>query len=364
MRIGLALGFIGSLVLAPLNARIPWWNPQFRYRVRVTVHSGFYRRTDYLVRQPLDFAPSLKIAEGSLRVVEWDAARRSAREVPSQIGVGVNGERALCWQMAGTTPTLTERVFYLYFDTRPGPPRPSYPPVPGADQPPPGNLLRNPGFEEADPQNPALPNHWQPVGGPEVGESVRTDEFAHSGRFSLKVTNRQGGETSIGLGQWVDGLKPGASYLLRGWVKITEFQSGGAGLTVWYTPAPGQTLPGNNKTQAGGGGITDWIPLVATGVIYHDPARGYSITVEKTLPGTAGGRVEATCWYGQLTAYFDGLELLERHRDAFAPCEVTVGPVEQRPTEGRWRRRRNGEWRDPIALETSKGAKSTATDAP
>lgn len=334
MRIVWTLGLLGHLVWAPSQPRVPWWNPQFRYRVRVTVHSGFYWRTDYLVRQPLDFARSLKIEEGSLRVVEWDPARKSAQEIPSQIGVEANGQRALCWQMAGTTPTLTERVFYLYFNTQPRPRRPPYPPVPGADQPPPSNLLRNPGFEEADPQNPALPAQWRPVGDPTVGEAVRTDEFAHSGRFSVKVTNLRGGDTSIGLGQWVNGLKPGVSYLLRGWVKIIAHQSGGAGLTVWYTPAPGRTLPSNNKTQAGSGGVTDWVPLVATGVIYHDPARGYSITVDKTLPGTAGGNVEATCWYGQLTAYFDDLELLERNRDAFAPCQVTVGPVETRRRMG------------------------------
>jgi hypothetical protein len=232
--------------------------------------------------------------------------------------------------MAGRTPTLTERVFYVYFNAQPGVPRPHYPPVPGADEPPPGNLLANPGFEEADPENADRPAGWSIVGSQEAGSAARTDEFAHTGRFSAKVTNAQGGSTSLGLGQHVKGLKPGVSYLLRGWIKITAHQDGGAGLTVWYTPAEGQSLPGNNKTQAGTGGVADWTPVWATGVIYHDPDRGYSITVDKTLPGTAGGSVEVTCWYGQLTAYFDDLELFERNRDAFAPAWVTVGKVERR----------------------------------
>lgn len=327
---GLLLGFGAIPGLSAVQPRVPWWNPQYGYRVRVTVNSGFYPRTDYLVRQPLGFAKSLQVDEESLRVTEWDEAKKVAREVPSQIGLGAGGGRALCWQMQGQTPTLTDRVFYLYFSTKPVALRPNYPPVTGADKPPPGNLVLNPGFEEVDPQNPNLPSHWKQTGATDVGDVARTEEFAHSGKFSVKVVNRKGGNTSIGLGQQVDGLRPDASYLVRGWVKIIEHQSGGAGLTVWYTPAPGQKLPGNNKTQTGGGGVTDWVQFLATGVIYHDPARGHSIVVDKTLPGTAGGWVEVSCWYGTLAAYFDDLELVERDRDAFAPCFVTVGQVEKR----------------------------------
>ncbi|MBI3919883.1 MAG: carbohydrate binding domain-containing protein [Armatimonadetes bacterium] len=322
---------------------VPWWNRQFGYRVKVTVNSNFYKRSDYLIRLPLNSLhvptePSSTnhqpLAEDSLRVVEWEGRIKSAREVPSQLGLGAGGQRALCWQMSGETATLTERVYYVYSDIRAVAPRPEYAPIAGADKPPPGNLVRNPGFEEANPENTSLPLHWKQSGN-DVGEVVRTDEFAHSGSFSVEVTNRQGGPTSLGLAQQVEGVKPGTTYLLRGWVKVTEQQSGGAGVTVWYTPGPGQKLPGNNKTQAGGGGVADWVQLVATGVIYHDPDRGASIVVEKTLPGTAGGWVEASCWYGVLTAYFDDLELIERDRDAFAPCFVIAGEVETRPAERR-----------------------------
>lgn len=325
----------------PRGQSVPWWNRQFGYRVKVTVNSNFYKRSDYLIRLPLN---SLRIppepsstnhqpfAEDSLRVVEWEGKTKSAREIPSQLGLGPGGKRALCWVMGGETATLTERVYYVYLDAKGTARRASYAPIAGADKPPPENLVLNPGFEEADPQSISLPLHWKQSGN-EVGEVARTDEFAHSGKYSVKVTNRKGGATAIGLGQQVDGLKPNASYLLRGWAKVTEQQSGGAGVTVWYTPAPGQKLPGNNKTQAGGGGVADWVQLVATGVIYHDPDRGASIVVEKTLPGTAGGWVEASCWYGILTAYFDDLELIERDRDAFAPCFVIAGEVETRKGE-------------------------------
>ena len=315
-------------------APIPWWDADLGYRARVTVGSGFYKRTDYLVRQPLSFVEGLEVNEQSLHVVEWDEAGSRAREIPSQLGLAQGDVPALCWLMDGETPTLTERVYFVYFDSGQDAPRPNYPPVPGADEPPPGNLLRNSGFEEADDQAPKLPDHWKLTGSQEVGETVRTDELAHSGRFSVKIANRKGGATSLGLAQDVEGLKPGRSYLVRGWAKITEHQSGGAGLTVWYTPAPERKLPGNNKTQAGGGGVTDWVQFVGTGVIYHHPDRGKSITVDKTLPGTAGGVFTATSWYGVLTAYFDDLELYERDRDAFAPVFVTVSEVARRPPEG------------------------------
>jgi len=271
-----------------------------------------------------------KVDCGSIRVVELDPARQAGVEVPSKSTSGQSSERVtICWRLAGVTPTLTERRFFAYFDTVDRGPKepPNYPSIAGADESVAGNLVRNASFEELDKDNPNVPAGWS-FSGTKSGSAALSAEEAHSGRYCIKLTNTVGKLTSVQCSQFVK-LKPNTRYILRGWVKIAEHHSGGAGLTVWYLPQEGKKLPSNNKTQVGCRGASDWTRFSYSRVNYFDPVVKQNLKIDKTLPGTGGGTVSMSVWYGKLTAYFDDLEVMEASLDHLAPLDVTVGKPEQ-----------------------------------
>jgi hypothetical protein len=158
----------------------------------------------------------------------------------------------------------------------------------------------------------------------------RASGQAHSGRFSLMLANRKGGETAASAEQTVAPLLPRRRYLISGWVKITECEGGTAVVTTWYSPRAGEKAPPNYKTQTGTQGVCDWLKIETTRIICFDADRKEHVYPPVTLDCTGGGRFEVACYYGVLTAYFDDLRLVEWSRDTLAPPTVTVGPPERR----------------------------------
>ncbi len=104
----------------------------------------------------------------------------------------------LVWQIPGEMAALESRPYWVYFDTVGAMPRkpPKYPPIPGADTKP-ANAVRNPGFEQADPNDPTKPAEWTPSDS--SGSTVKpkgTMQIVHepvrSGKNALKLHCTEG----------------------------------------------------------------------------------------------------------------------------------------------------------------------------
>ncbi len=318
------------LLLSPFfsSPATGWLDAGYNYRVTITVDAGFYDRTDCLVRLPLridEWAGRKAEVHDALRLYEVTKKGKLIAETPAALSADGSELR---WIVSGRTECLSKRYYQLYFDTAASAPRlPDYSNAP--PEPAPLNLLLNPGFEQASPTDPRQAAGWTFHGGPDLIVE-RSDEQAHTGRYSLKVVNHRGGNTAASASQFVAQLLPGKRYLVSGWVKIVECESGSATVTTWYSARKGERLPGNYKSQAGTRGVCDWLKIETTRIVYYDAEHKEHVYPPVTLQCTGGGRFEIACCYGILTAYFDDLRLVEWSRDILSPPTATVGRPQKR----------------------------------
>jgi len=316
--------------------RAPWWDDAYHYRMAVTVNSLFWERKDVLVRAKVDFLEQLvkikvldRLALNSIRVVEA-GEQEKGRLLPSQFNTTDHASGDVCWVLKGKTPPLTERRYFIYFDTLEHglKPKPAFGKVPGADRPAAGNRVRNPGFEEPDPADARRAVHWD-FGEIPLEGACRTDEDAHSGRYCLKLDTHRGGSRTVSISQRVP-AQEGKKYLVRGWIKYKAHQSGTAGVWAWYDFAKPQHAYGNYKTSASMRGVKEWMPVSASWINVYNQRLKQNLKIPATLPGTKSARVSPSAYYGQMTVYLDDVAFIELDRDALAPVEVTVGEVEKK----------------------------------
>ena len=301
-----------------------WWNADFAYRVPVTVNTLFWARTDAVAQAKVDFAALLKAAgqfdPNSIRVV--DAANRLA---PCQV---VDGE--LRWVIKGKQPALTDLRYYVYFDTLAHGPKPASAQVAGEELALNANPVKNASFEEPDPADAKRAAHWD-FGKHTPATVCRSDEDAHSGRYSLRVDTRNVKQPAVSSVSQRVPAEPGKVYIVRAWVKFKAYDSGAAGVWAWYRFAERQKRYGNYKTFASGRGTTDWLQVRGCRINVFDRNRNENTLIGATLPGTAMAKIAPGACYGNIVVYIDDVEFLELNREANRPLEVTLGQVESRP---------------------------------
>jgi hypothetical protein len=231
MRPGLLIGLLmcaGSIGLgAPAPSNPTGWRfPELRFRVPLTIHSGLYLRENCLVRWPIESKALLQttgvdgpMATNSFRVVAEDSPGEIAHLfVPRADGAG-----ELRWLMPGQLDLLSTRRIWVYFDTHsaPGVATKSGEALSAAElavllPDEPTNLVRNPGFEIADPGQPKLPAEWLTLAS---GDSTGTVELVnnprHSGLRALKLEGVSGGW--FGVRQEHIPLKPNRLYRVGVW---------------------------------------------------------------------------------------------------------------------------------------------------
>jgi len=313
-----------------------WWDAEYRFRAPVTVGSLFQEREDALVRVKVNFAELLeqvaageKLDGNSIRVVEVGKDGKSSL-VTSQFvsDDGLSGD--LCWIMAGKTPTLTERQYMIYFDiARNGPkPKPAVAKVPGADAKPGANLVKDPGFEAPDPKDPKGAADWSFPKGKASDAACRTDEEAHSGKYSLKLVTTEK-ELVRSIHQQVP-VTAGKKYLVRGWVKCPDFQKGAAGVWAWYIfDKPRHKEYGNYKTSAAGRVTNEWTQLSASWINVQIRETGEQRKIPALLPGTVKASISPAAYYGAMTVYIDDVEFIELGAKKTEPMEVKLGAAER-----------------------------------
>jgi uncharacterized membrane protein len=108
----------------PTNAE--WWNTSWHYRIRIDIDTDQYGRTNWPVEQQINFTdmlPSGTFDVNSTRIVEYSQSGSVLYEVPSQFDIGDNFDVSdnalgnLVFLLNGTTPSSTNRTFYVYYDT-------------------------------------------------------------------------------------------------------------------------------------------------------------------------------------------------------------------------------------------------------
>jgi uncharacterized membrane protein len=117
-----------------------WWNGSWHHRVKLTVNTSYYDRFEWPVEYEVNFTSlleDLNVTAGfdwnSTRVIEVNTSGGVLHELPSQFDragdydVGSNAAGSMVFILNGTTPSHTERWFYVYFDTQDSPkPEASY----------------------------------------------------------------------------------------------------------------------------------------------------------------------------------------------------------------------------------------------
>ena len=327
----LTLMLIASATAAEKAAA--WWNHAFAFRASATVNTLFQKRRDALVKVKVDFAGLMKKAgaagefdPSSIRVVAADTGEVVDSQFISQDGVAGR----LCWILSGKSPALAERTFHIYFDIAAHGPRPKPKPVkiPGTNV---GvNLVKNPGFEEADPKDPRAAAGWELARG--ASDSVcRTDEQAHSGKYSLKLVTTPKQRVRTGGAQRVP-VAAGRKYLVRAWVKCEKFDEGGAGVWAWYqfdNKARHKEF-GNYKTSAVGRPSTEWTQVATSRIQVQVMATKEQHRIDGLLPGTVAAIVSPGAYYGTMVVYIDDVEFIELSERKTEPVEVLLGAPESR----------------------------------
>jgi len=226
--IGTIMGMMACTIAwgAPAESQSAWRFPELRFRISVTVHSGLYPRQNYLVRWPIEFSALLSgagvkvpIATNAFRIVAADnSAKLRHLYLPRTDRAG-----ELRWLGPEPLDLLSERRFWVYFDTqgtRIGAAA-SEPIVSASDlaallPDEPTNLVRNPGFEIADPRLPDMPAEWSSYAvGDSKGQAELTENPQHSGRRALKLEGVSGEQ--FGVRQDHIPVKPNTLYRLGVW---------------------------------------------------------------------------------------------------------------------------------------------------
>jgi hypothetical protein len=218
-----------------------WLFPDIRMRMPVTVKAGIYARKDALVRWNVNFTDLLKAAGArerfdtySIRVAAEDE-KGTQKEIPCAFYPAEGFDRQttaageLVWQVPGEMEQLDSRSYWVYFDTVGAVPRKPthYPPIPGADQRP-LNAVRNPGFEQTDPNDPTKPAEWAKNEMNSPTKSRGTIEIVHdpvhSGKNALKLHCTEG--NMFGCRQEKVPMKPNALYRIGVWARSEPTKPG------------------------------------------------------------------------------------------------------------------------------------------
>jgi uncharacterized membrane protein len=128
-----AVAIIGLIVsMSPSSPQAygeEWWNGSWHYRVKITVNTSYYDRFEWPVEYAVNFTAlfddlnlSGPLDENSTRVVEVNDSGGFLQEVPSQFDQAIdydassNAAGTISFILNDTTPSHTERWFYVYFD--------------------------------------------------------------------------------------------------------------------------------------------------------------------------------------------------------------------------------------------------------
>jgi uncharacterized membrane protein len=134
------LALLLSSQTSPQEYDEEWWNGSWHYRIKLTVNTSYHERFEWPVEHEVNFTSLLEdlnitdgFDENSTRVVEVNASGDMLHELPSQFDSAEgydaysNAAGTLVFILNGTTPSHTERWFYLYFDAKGAPKaEPSY----------------------------------------------------------------------------------------------------------------------------------------------------------------------------------------------------------------------------------------------
>lgn len=328
----------------------PWLFPDIRLRVPVTVKAGIYPRKDALARWQVDFTSLLKAGGATGRVdpysirVAAEDEKGEQKEVPCSFLPAEGLDRVtaasgeLVWQMPGQMEALESRPFWVYFDTVGAAPRKPthYPPIPGADKRP-ENAVRNPGFEQADPNDGTKPAEWvkneisSPVKSKGTIEIVH--EPVHSGKNALKIHCTEG--NLFGCRQEKIPMKPNALYRIGVWARSEPTKPGEEMMmyiSAWLSQADGKPVstPQTRFDVSDSPPSDRWKALKKLGLY---PYRSNI----PTPPDTAYCQININL-YGDAqrgrtaigTAYIDDVEVIEvRPEDKVPPVEVEAGAIEK-----------------------------------
>ena len=318
---------IGALFCVLFCTGSTWWSKDWKYRVSVVIDSGMYERIDFLVRYPLNLDTLTKEARAtgmvsplSFRVLE-EKMDGVLVEVPSVYKSDSNSDTqgALIWMMDGNTPTMTERKYWIYFDTVDSEKRaPSYPAIPGADEVQGTNLLMNGGFEEVTDKG--LPKGWLQINRTSLTKgtgAISMEEF-HSGKRSFHISkpSLEGNSFMLAHGGWRSPAKviPGRKYQVSGWIKATG--KGQQCIQMTFVGEDWRSLAKETSRSyvfATGSGIHDWMKV--SNVLVAPPGAHY---VGVTLH----------LYQAEGDAWFDDIEIIEIPFGA--PPTLQRGVVETR----------------------------------
>jgi hypothetical protein len=227
-RIGTMIGMLACAMAwgAPAESHPTWRFPELRFRTSLTVHAGLYPRQNYLVRWPIEFSGLLQ-GTGITTPIATNSFRIVAADGPTQLQdlYLPRTDRAgeLRWLVPDPLDLLGERRFWVYFDTQS--PRigaaVSASIVPASDlaallPDEPTNLVRNSGFEIADPRLPDMPAEWSSYAvGDSKGRAELIENPRHSGQQALKLEGVSGEQ--FGVRQDHIPMKPNTLYRLGVW---------------------------------------------------------------------------------------------------------------------------------------------------
>ncbi|RLG28839.1 hypothetical protein DRN98_09075, partial [Methanosarcinales archaeon] len=117
------------------NAKAPWWDTDWKYRVPVIIDTENYSREYYLVEKEINFTNILvnelnitgkSLDTNSIRVVEWESDNDTV-EIPSifEQATGFNPTTnaigIVSWVMRGVVPPNKNKTYHIYFDTTDNP---------------------------------------------------------------------------------------------------------------------------------------------------------------------------------------------------------------------------------------------------
>jgi len=339
------LVLLGLLLCSKITegAPNPWWNNSFHFRVPVTVTTGLLETRDPVVTTSINFSrifSDLKVQgmpdEFSVRVVEAQTANDRGREIPcafhKDAGYDARSHAVgnVSWKMEGTIPALEEKLYYVYFDILENGHKkaPSYPGetiAPGDKATP--NLVENPGAENPDKDNPLSPDLWTNQYFPSL--AVRSDEEAHSGKYSFKITTKKGllGDGAAWCSPFMK-LRPGKTYAFSFWAREKEVPAGeqGAPMTAFL-----YFFDENKNVVSQNCAVNRWGP----GSYPKDPEGKFAfnrwlfLTMTRVTPaGTCYGIIHAFPYGDPVTVYFDDFEIREVVTELPLPT-ITVGKAER-----------------------------------
>jgi hypothetical protein len=252
-----------------------------------------------------------------------------------------DGAGELRWLMPGQLDLLSARRFWVYFDTHsaPGVATKSGEALSAAElavllPDEPTNLVRNPGFEIADPGQPNLPAEWLTMAsGGSKGRLELVDNPRHSGLRALKLEGLSGEQ--LGVRQDQIPMKPNTLYRIGVWGRADAANTNELmclQLLAVLRNAAGKpvSLQQTSIDKAQAVPSDAWVHVQKRGLMmYHSQVR--------TPPDTAFCNLSVYIWSDASReismsgiVYIDDVELVEvRPQDLVPGVSVETGKTEQ-----------------------------------